>query len=358
MTAVQPAPEPPVFTGRGRRRRWRCRPALPRWAPSRRRWKCCRRPAWRRRRPARRRPAPVVEFPPDYLPGLFRAALAAPASDVHLEAGRGPWGRVNGEVQPLDYGRALTADQLQAALFDLLPPEPRAAGWPMARPSSASPSRSAPRVRCAVFPGAPRRVRSCRLLAAAAAGAGRPPGAGLRRRPGARRSAAWSCSAACAVPAPRRRWRPWSTPSPPPAGVRIVTLEAPVEYLHRPDRALVDTDRGPDARADAAGRAAAAVAGRRGRVRHRRRHRPRRAAGGAEAGGGRGAGAGAWCASRTCRRWSSTCWTAPPASRQPGERVLRGAARRGLSAAVPAAPPRAGRCRCSSCSTSAPPRRR
>src|SRR5262249_5030068 len=47
---------------------------------------------------------PVVEFPPDYLPGLLRAALAAPASDVHLEAGSRPWARVGGEVQPLDYG--------------------------------------------------------------------------------------------------------------------------------------------------------------------------------------------------------------------------------------------------------------
>ncbi len=51
-------------------------------------------------------PRPIIEFPRDYLPGLFRAALAAPASDVQLEAGSRPWARIGGEVRPLDYGRA------------------------------------------------------------------------------------------------------------------------------------------------------------------------------------------------------------------------------------------------------------
>ena len=58
------------------------------------------------------KPRPVVEFPLDYLPGLFRAALAALASDVYLEGGSRPWARVAGEVQPLEFGRPLSPEQI------------------------------------------------------------------------------------------------------------------------------------------------------------------------------------------------------------------------------------------------------
>src|SRR5262249_17260039 len=70
-------------------------------------------------------PRSVVEFPSDFLPGLFRAALAPLASDVYLEGGSLPWVRVAGEVQPLEYGRPLSPDQVQAALFEFMPPELR-----------------------------------------------------------------------------------------------------------------------------------------------------------------------------------------------------------------------------------------
>jgi hypothetical protein len=109
-------------------------------------------------------PRPGVKFPPDYLAGLFRAALAAPASDVHLHGGSRPWARVAGEVQPLDYGRALSGDQLQAAMFDLLPPGPRARWVAEGLAEFCFTFEDRARIRCAVFLGARGVCASCRLL--------------------------------------------------------------------------------------------------------------------------------------------------------------------------------------------------
>ncbi len=181
---------------------------------------------------------PVVEFPPDYLPGLFRAALAAPASDVHLEGGVRPWARVNGEVLPLDYGRALSADQLQAALFDLLPSEPRGRWTADGTAEFCFTFEDRARIRCAVFAGARGVAASCRLLPL------RPPALADLQAPafvvemvrlerglvllgGVRGSGTTTTLAALvhAIGAARR--------------ARIVTVEAPVEILHRAERALV-----------------------------------------------------------------------------------------------------------------------
>ncbi len=181
---------------------------------------------------------PVVEYPADYLPGLLRAALAAPASDIHLEGGSRPWARVRGEVQPLDYGRALTADQLQAALFDLLPPESRARWIADGSAEFCFTFENRARVRCAVFAGAHGVVASCRLLPL------RPPALADLQAPafvteltraerglvllgGVRGSGTTTTLAAMvyAVSAARR--------------ARVVTVEAPAEILHRADRALI-----------------------------------------------------------------------------------------------------------------------
>src|SRR5262249_52661573 len=126
LTAVRPAPEPPVFTppaapvalpaglappgaaappGRGGAPPGGAAPA-PRAGGAPRVGGAPPRGGARSVRPTEARP--VVESPPDSLPGLFRAALAVPASDVHLEGGSRPWARVAGEVQPLDFGRPLS----------------------------------------------------------------------------------------------------------------------------------------------------------------------------------------------------------------------------------------------------------
>jgi twitching motility protein PilT len=183
-------------------------------------------------------PRPVVEYPPDYLPGLFRAAQAALASDVHLEGGSRPWARVNGEVQPLDYGRALSADQLQAALFDLLPPGPRARWIAEGAAEFCFTSEDRARVRCAVFAGARGVTASCRLLPL------RPPTLADLQAPafvaelaraerglvllGGLRGAGTTTTLAAMVQAVNAARR-----------ARAVTVEAPVEILHRPERALV-----------------------------------------------------------------------------------------------------------------------
>ncbi|HEX5273464.1 MAG TPA: ATPase, T2SS/T4P/T4SS family [Gemmataceae bacterium] len=236
LTAVQPAPEPPVFT-----------PAAPAPValpvgvtpvasvappvavlppPG----------SLGTARPTEARP--VVEYPPDYLPGLLRVALAASASDVHLEGGSRPWARVGGEVQPLDYGRPLSADQLQAALFDLLPPEPRARWIADGSAEFCFTFEDRARVRCAVFAGARGVVASCRLLplrAPALADLQAPAFVteltraerGLVLLGGVRGSGATTTLAAMvqAINTTRR--------------ARVVTAEAPVEILHRSERALV-----------------------------------------------------------------------------------------------------------------------
>jgi twitching motility protein PilT len=180
----------------------------------------------------------AVEYPLDYLTGLFRAALAVPASDVHLEGGSRPWARVNGEVQLLDFGRVLSADQLQAALFDLLPPDPRARWIANGTVEFCFSFEDRARVRCAVFAGARGVAASCRLLPL------RPPALADLQAPafiadlarverglvllGGVRGAGTTTTLAAmlhAVSATRR--------------ARIVTVEAPVEILHRAERALV-----------------------------------------------------------------------------------------------------------------------
>jgi twitching motility protein PilT len=183
-------------------------------------------------------PRPVVEFPPDYLPGLFRAALAAPASDVHLEAGLRPWARVNGEVQPLDYGRALGADQLQAALFDLMPSDARARWIADGTAVFCFTFEERHRVRCSVFPGARGLCASCRLLPA------RPPALADIQAPafladlarverglvllGGARGAGTTTTLAALVHVINTARR-----------ARVVTLDGPVEILHRSKRALL-----------------------------------------------------------------------------------------------------------------------
>jgi twitching motility protein PilT len=181
---------------------------------------------------------PVVEYPPDYLPGLFRAAQAAHASDVHLEGGSRPWARVNGEVQPLDYGRPLSADQLQAALFDLLPPGPRGRWIAEGAAEFCFTAEDRARVRCTIFAGARGVAASCRLLPP------RPPALADLQAPafvaelaraerglvllgGPRGSGTTTTLAAMvqAVNAARR--------------ARVITVEAPVEILLRHESALV-----------------------------------------------------------------------------------------------------------------------
>jgi len=183
-------------------------------------------------------PRPVVEFPRDYLPGLFRAALAAPASDVHLEAGSRPWARVAGEVQPLDYGRVLTADQLQAALFDLLPPQPRARWIADGTAEFCFTFEDRARIRCTFFPGARGVSASCRLLPLRAPTLDEIQAPafladlalverGLVLLGGVRGSGTTTTLAALvhALGAHRR--------------ARVVALDEPIEFLHRPERALV-----------------------------------------------------------------------------------------------------------------------
>jgi twitching motility protein PilT len=181
---------------------------------------------------------PVVDYSPDYLPGLFRAAQAAFASDVHLEGGSRPWARVNGEVQPLDYGRPLSADQLQAALFDLLPPGPRGRWIAEGAAEFCFTAEDRARVRCAVFTGARGVTASCRLLPP------RPPELADLQAPafvadlaraerglvllGGARGAGTTTTLAAMVHAVNGARR-----------ARVVTVEAPVEILHRPERALV-----------------------------------------------------------------------------------------------------------------------
>jgi len=237
LTAVQPAPEPPVFTPAspapvavpaGLLPVGQVAPPLevipPPGVPL---------------APARpSEPRPLGDFPPDYLPGLFRAALAAPASDVHLEGGSRPWARVNGEVYPLDYGRALSADQVQAALFDLLPPEPRTRWIADGIVEFCFTFEDRARIRCTVFPGARGMCASCRLLPL------RPPSLSDLQAPGfvadlARaerglvlvggvRGAGTTTTLAALVHAINGARR-----------ARVVTLEGPVEFLHRSERALV-----------------------------------------------------------------------------------------------------------------------
>jgi twitching motility protein PilT len=181
---------------------------------------------------------PVVEYPPDYIPGLIRAALAAPATDVHLEGGAKPWARVRGEVQQLDYGLRLSADQLQAALFDVLPPEPRARWIAEGNAEFCFTFEDRARVRCAIFPGARGVAASCRLLplrpsalsdlqAPAFVGELTRAERGLVLLGGVRGAGATTTLAAMiqAVNAVRR--------------VRIFTVESPVEILHRAENALV-----------------------------------------------------------------------------------------------------------------------
>ena len=67
-------------------------------------------------------------------------------------------------MQPLDYGRPLSADQVQAALFDLLPPEPRARWIADGTAEFCFTFEDRVRVRCAVFPAARGVAASCRLL--------------------------------------------------------------------------------------------------------------------------------------------------------------------------------------------------
>jgi Tfp pilus assembly pilus retraction ATPase PilT len=181
---------------------------------------------------------PAVEFPRDYLPGLFRAALAVPASDVYLQAGSRPWARVQGEVHRLDYGNALSPDQLQAALFDLIPLERRGQWLEGGAVEFALTFEDRARVRCALLADTRGVGASCRLLPLA------PPSLSELQAPssvadlaraerglvlvgGARSSGVTTTLAAlvAAIGAERR--------------ARVVTVEAPVEYLYRPGRSLL-----------------------------------------------------------------------------------------------------------------------
>ena len=183
-------------------------------------------------------PRPVVEFPPDYLPGLFRAALAAPASDVHLEAGSRPWARVGGEVKPLDFGRPLSADQLQAALFDLLPPTARVRWIADGTAEFCCTFEDRARIRCTLFPGARGTCAACRLLPLS------PPTLdeiqapafladlarlerGLVLLGGVRGSGTTTTLAALIHSLGTQR------------RARVVTIDEPIEFLHRAEQALV-----------------------------------------------------------------------------------------------------------------------
>jgi twitching motility protein PilT len=183
-------------------------------------------------------PPPPIEFPPDYLPGLFRAALAVPASDVYLQAGTRPWARVQGELHPLDYGKTLSPDQLQAALFDLIPQECRSQWLESRAVEFCLTFENRARVRCALFADTRGVCASCRLLpltppaldqlqAPSAVADLTQPERGLVLLGGVRASGVTTTLAAltAAVCGQRR--------------ARVVTVESPVEYLYRPGRSLV-----------------------------------------------------------------------------------------------------------------------
>ncbi len=179
-----------------------------------------------------------VDFAVDYMSGLFAAALAASASDVYLQAGTRPWGRVRGDLQPLDYGALLAPDQLRAVLFDLTPADLRGRWIDGGSVDFCLAFEDRARVRCTLFGDVRGVSASCRFLPA------QPPSLSELQAPafvydltraerglvivaGVRSSGVTTTLAAMvrAINAGRR--------------ARVVTIEAPMEYLHRPERSLI-----------------------------------------------------------------------------------------------------------------------
>jgi twitching motility protein PilT len=181
---------------------------------------------------------PVVTYPADYLPGLFRAALVAPASDIYLQPGVKPWARVNGEVRPLDYGAVLTPEQLDGALFDLVPSPLRHRWLETGALTFGHTFEDRARLRCVLATdgtGTSATVRLLPLVPPTLEQLQAPGFVGdLARSPrglvllgGVHGSGVSSTLAGMLriVGAERR--------------ARVVTLEAPIEFLHRAEQSLV-----------------------------------------------------------------------------------------------------------------------
>jgi twitching motility protein PilT len=181
---------------------------------------------------------PVVSYPAEYLPGLFRAALAAPASDLYLQPGVKPWARVNGDVRPLDYGTVLTPEQLDSALFDLVPSALRHRWLEKGAVTFAHTFEDRARLRCVLSSDGTGTSASIRLLtllpptleelqAPAFLGELARSPRGLVLLGGAHGSGVSSTLAAMLrIVGSERR-------------ARVVSLEAPVEFLHRAEQSLL-----------------------------------------------------------------------------------------------------------------------
>ena len=181
---------------------------------------------------------PVVTYPAEYLPGLFRAALAAPASDIYLQPGAKPWARVNAEVRALDYGPVLTPEQLDGALYDLVPSAVRHRWLESGAVAFGYTFEDRVRLRFVLSADSAGTSASIRLLplvlptlealqAPAFLGELARSPRGLVLLGGAHGSGVSSTLAAMLriVGAERR--------------ARVVTLEAPIEFLHRAEQSLV-----------------------------------------------------------------------------------------------------------------------
>jgi twitching motility protein PilT len=180
----------------------------------------------------------VIEFPRDYLENLFRLALELHASDLHLRVGTLPRIRVYGSMQVVHSAKLLPAEQLQAVLQAFLPAGLQQQWLKTGAVEFSTSLAEGARLRCSIFVDHDGVAASFRLLPL------QPPSLeelhlpavvtdlaraerGLILISGPRGSGLTSTLAAilAAINAERH--------------VHIVTLESPIEFVHRPQKSLV-----------------------------------------------------------------------------------------------------------------------